>query len=74
MHAQASVWFSRHTLCFSFRAGMNNEIRLMVGSTELLDSYTLGFYDIEADSDMQMIFQPDVFINVNVQLLRKQVQ
>lgn len=46
----------------------------MVGSTELLDSYTLGFYDIEADSDMQMIFQPDVFINVNVQLLRKQVQ
>ena len=45
----------------------------MFGSTELLDAYTLSFYEIESDSDLQMIFQPDVFINVTVQLLRKQV-
>ena len=53
---------------------MNNEIRLMFGSTELLDAYSLGFYDIESDSDLQMIFQPDVFITISVQLLRKQVK
>lgn len=53
--------------------GLTNEIQLMAGAIELLDSYTLGFYELEEDADVELLLQPEIYINVTVTLLRKQV-
>ncbi len=53
--------------------GMTNAMRLLYDDTELQDIYSLGFYNIQDDCDLQLLFQPDAFINVTIQLLRKQV-
>ena len=52
---------------------MTNAMRLLYDDTELQDIYSLGFYNIHDDCDLQLLFQPDAFINVTIQLLRKQV-
>ncbi len=60
-------------MIFMYFLGMTNAMRLLYDDTELQDIYSLGFYNIHDDCDLQLLFQPDAFINVTIQLLRKQV-